>query len=291
MDSYGKVWVSIYNGTLMSQAGWLGVYVFSSMIILADKDGIVDMDEMALYRTLGLEEDDSGVTSFSRFKEVINELCLPDPLSNIKKMDGKRLIPLSELPDIPNNRGWFIVNYDEYRKRGTAHERNEYARGYMAAMRKIANESKQVSKSKQTLKTVSKVRHTDTDTDTDIVPKGTTEVGPSGGDEQEKGNTPFRLLSAFADKYQSVTGNKYVKTDKDMAHTKRLLKTLPHEDITGRFDPFFNDVWVKERGAFDFATFASMVNRFTTQKPVKKLEFQPEIVPPLMRREENEPPY
>lgn len=172
---YGKIFVSIYNGTLMSQLGWFGVYVFSSMIVLADKDGIVDMDERALYRTLGFDDDEeSGLISFDRFLGVLDALCSPDELSNITKLAGKRIVRLRDIPEMQSNRGYLVVNYELYRRMGNKEERNEYARGYMAAKRELSKEINKVSNVKNVLDGVSKIRHTDTDTDTDkriLLPK------------------------------------------------------------------------------------------------------------------------
>jgi hypothetical protein len=159
----------------MSDLGWLGVYVFSSMIVLADKDGIVNMDERSLFKQIGLDEPfgehDAGEL-FPKFLEVVSKLCQADDFSNIEKHSGRRLIPLSEIEDIDENRGWFIVNYDYYRRKGSTDERNEYTRGYMAAMRKLTSKSSKinnVSNGKQELEKVSKVSYTDTDTDTNNI--------------------------------------------------------------------------------------------------------------------------
>ena len=162
---YGKVFTSIYDSTLMSDEGWLGVYVFSSMVVLADKDGVVNMDDRALFRRLGLDYDDEDLAMFHRFMKVIEILEAPDPNSNLGKMDGKRLVRLSELEDFDDNRGWLIVNYAYYLKKGSREERNEYKRGYMAAIRKLGSDNKDVDTCVTSCNPVTNVKQIDVDVD------------------------------------------------------------------------------------------------------------------------------
>lgn len=182
---YGKIHESIFKGTLVNDLGWLGVYVFSSMIVLADKDGIVSMDERSLFKTLALNEDEDKEDLWNKFMKTLEQLCSPDDLSNKKESEGRRLIPLREIPELNDNRGWFIVNYNHYRRQGSTDERNEYARGYMAAMRKLTNKGNDsnnvsnVRNVKNPLAEISKIRHTDTDTDTDIKRSGSSMNKPS----------------------------------------------------------------------------------------------------------------
>ena len=166
---YGKIFKSIYESTLMSQHGWLGVYIFSSMVVLADKNGVLEMDERQFFRRIGLDEpfdvelgidDPTQLASvrFSQFQRIIEAFCQPDPNSAIQALEGKRLIKLSEMDEIPSNRGWFIVNYAEYLKRGTKERENEYARGYMAAIRKLHKKSKNGQKKQHVRNQLDSVR-------------------------------------------------------------------------------------------------------------------------------------
>jgi hypothetical protein len=168
---YGKIFTSIYNSTLMSDHGWLGVYVFSSMIVLADQNGVVDMDPTCLYRQLGLDEfDEEKPEFFKKFLETIDKLEAPDEGSNIGRLDGRRIVALRDIEDISDNRGWLVVNYDHYRKKGSHEERNEYKRGYMAAIRKLSKNNNDVKQRETVCNGVNNVKHTDTDTDTDKTP-------------------------------------------------------------------------------------------------------------------------
>ena len=115
---YGKIFKQIYKGTLAMVGPWEALVTFQQMIILADKDGTVDMTPDALSRetTIPLKIIAKGIEA----------LEAPDPESRTPDEDGRRIVRLSE------NRswGWRIVNYEHYRKLRSEEERREYHRKY-----------------------------------------------------------------------------------------------------------------------------------------------------------------
>jgi hypothetical protein len=121
---YGKIFESIFNSTLVAEGGYLPTYIFMSMIVLADKDGIVNLSSKALYNRLGFRDYDSKITQ-DDFNKALEYLQREDPESNSQVEDGRRIIPLIQIDEIPDNRGWLIVNYQEYAKKASKHDDRE----------------------------------------------------------------------------------------------------------------------------------------------------------------------
>lgn len=147
---YGKLFVSIYDGTLAED--WRALVTFQQMIILCDQDGILDMTPLAIQKRTGIP--------IEHIKAGIEILESEDPYSRTPREHGKRIIRLSD--DRPW--GWHIVNHKHYRDLRTAEERREYMREYMRGKRakdKLTKTNKSLHKLH-----VSKLANTDTDTDT-----------------------------------------------------------------------------------------------------------------------------
>ena len=98
---YGKIFDSIYSGTLYGQ--WEALVTMQQMIVLADADGVVDMTPMAI----------SARTSIPR--EIIDKgldiLAAPDKYTRTPGSDGRRI----ELIDEHRPWGWILVNYEKYK--------------------------------------------------------------------------------------------------------------------------------------------------------------------------------
>lgn len=115
---YGKIFRQMYKGTLAMRGPWQAIVTFQQMIVLADKDGVVDMTPDAIYRetTIPLDIINIGLEVLER----------PDPESRSPDEDGRRIIKLSD------NRswGWRIVNFGYYRGLRSEEDRREYHRQY-----------------------------------------------------------------------------------------------------------------------------------------------------------------
>ena len=98
---YGKIFDSIYNGTLYGH--WEALVTMQQLIVLADADGVVDMTPMAI----------SARTSIPR--EIIDKgleiLGSPDKYTRTPGSDGRRI----ELIDEHRPWGWILVNYEKYK--------------------------------------------------------------------------------------------------------------------------------------------------------------------------------
>jgi hypothetical protein len=142
---YGKVFQGIHKSTLMAVGGWLPTYIFEQMIVIADKDGIVEHAPLALYREIGLayETEFCPVVPLSRFEKAIQYLESPDPDSKSPTLDGRRIVPLKDIPDFEENRGWLIVNYEHYRVKGSKVEQRGASTKRVQEFRKRQKESEQ----------------------------------------------------------------------------------------------------------------------------------------------------
>lgn len=122
---YGKLFSQMYDGTLATKGPWQALVTFQQLIILANKDGEVDMTPEAIARRTTIP--------FDVIETGILRLLEPDPQSRSPGEDGRRIVPLSD------NRGWGwrIVNYDHYRKIRSEEERREYHRTYMRNRRAV----------------------------------------------------------------------------------------------------------------------------------------------------------
>lgn len=160
-DMYGKIFHSIYDGTLAED--WRALITFQQLIVLCDADGIIDMTPQSIARRTGIpiEHIEAGLS-------ILTE---PDPQSRSDKEDGKRILPIDD-----RGWGWQIVNHKFYRDLRTADDRREYMRNYMRNKRK--EESKQKLTKANNNKQLTQLAYTDTDTDTDTIKTSTS--SPNG---------------------------------------------------------------------------------------------------------------
>lgn len=96
---------------------------FQQMIVLADKDGMVDMTPEAISRRTSIPLD--------IIELGIAELMKPDPRSRTPDEDGRRIVLLEDHRDW----GWHIVNHAKYQAIRKAEERREYLRNAQAERR------------------------------------------------------------------------------------------------------------------------------------------------------------
>lgn len=104
-------------------------YVFLMMLAIANESGIVVGTEIAIARRLNMD--------LVLFQSSIANLTMPDPNSNSKEHEGRRIVE-SESP-----RGYTIVNYLKYQSEGDQAKpasRREYMRGYMERHRAKSEE-------------------------------------------------------------------------------------------------------------------------------------------------------
>jgi hypothetical protein len=93
------------------------------MLVLADRDGVVDMTLDAISRRTNVPEE--------MVKHAITELMKPDRKSRSHQVDGCRLVAL----DSHRDWGWQIVNYEHYRNIKDEEARRTYFRDKQRAHR------------------------------------------------------------------------------------------------------------------------------------------------------------
>jgi len=152
---YGKIFEQIYDSTIISHGGDV-IYVFMSMIVLSDKDGVLPISVPALSRRIAKDEE--------VIKKAVAILESPDLDSNSKEHEGRRIIPLSEATNGVDNRGWFVINKAKYRERASRMEKTEKTAERVRRYRSKCNANETHCNILVTQEHV----HTDTDTDTDI---------------------------------------------------------------------------------------------------------------------------
>ena len=123
---YGIIHTKIFDSTVMAE-GYEVVYVFQCMITLADQNDVVDMGLAALANRINMPKE--------KVEHALKRLGLPDDESKSSREEGRRIIPLSEVEEIDSNRGWFIVNREEYIEEASKERRNSYIRKKMRERR------------------------------------------------------------------------------------------------------------------------------------------------------------
>src|SRR6266853_3076347 len=96
---YAKLMGRITESSLMEESIPVR-YCFIMLLAVADPQGYAIGTDLALARRLNMPLDE--------FRECVVELMRPDPDSNSKEHDGKRLI------ESDGERGYWIVNYVKY---------------------------------------------------------------------------------------------------------------------------------------------------------------------------------
>lgn len=116
-----KVFKTIFDGSLYGQ--FEPTVVFLAMLVIAEREGIVDMTPQAIAARCGYPLD--------IVLRGIAELEKPDPKSRTPDDEGRRITRLEDTRDW----GWRITNYEKYDKIRTAEERREYFRQKKAEYR------------------------------------------------------------------------------------------------------------------------------------------------------------
>lgn len=140
---YGKVFAQMYEGTLAGH--WQAIVTMQQLIVLATKDGVIDMTADAISRRTSIPLD--------IINAGLEHLAKPDPYSRTPGEDGKRIVPL----DAHRPWGWMLVNHGKYRALRNLEEKREADRDRIAEKRK-QNSDVAIGSQK-----VADVAHTDTD--------------------------------------------------------------------------------------------------------------------------------
>ena len=114
MNVFAKIFAQIFDSSI--SADHMVRHVFMDLLVLADRDGVVDMTIDAISRRTNVPEE--AVT------RAIEELTKPDRKSRSHAADGRRLM----LIDSHRDWGWQIINYEHYRNIKDEEARRTYFR-------------------------------------------------------------------------------------------------------------------------------------------------------------------
>ncbi len=140
---YGKIFKQMYEGTLAGH--WQAIVTMQQLVVLATKDGIVDMTPESIARTTSIP--------IEIIQAGLEHLAKPDPYSRTPGEDGRRIVLL----DDHRPWGWRLVNHAKYRALRNLEEKREADRVRIAEKRKQTNDVATVSRG------VADVAHTDAD--------------------------------------------------------------------------------------------------------------------------------
>lgn len=155
---FAKIFSQIFSSSIAED--YQVRHIFMDLLVLADRDGIVDMTPQAIARTINVPLD--------LLLSTLSTLSLPDPDSRSPGEDGRRIVLLDE----HRTWGWRIVNFESYHQLRDEDSRREYQRNYQRerrAAKRVAsldvNGASSPVNTCQHLSTPS--THIDTDIDTD----------------------------------------------------------------------------------------------------------------------------
>lgn len=151
---YTKVFSQIFDSSIAED--YHTRHVFMDLLVLADRDGVIDMTQYAISRRTNVPID--VVT------KAIGILSQPDPNSRTPDHEGRRLERLNEHRDW----GWRIINYEKYRNMRSETDRKEYMRDFMAKKRASEKAAKEVLPEEPVKEKPVKPQTTDTDTKTEF---------------------------------------------------------------------------------------------------------------------------
>lgn len=101
-------------------------YTFVMLLAIADPEGYVIGTDVAIARRLNMK--------LTEFTSCLHALMKPDPFSNSKVLDGRRIVKSDA------DRGYLIVNYASYRDLKDPKSRRDYMREYMRSYRETETE-------------------------------------------------------------------------------------------------------------------------------------------------------
>jgi hypothetical protein len=114
MNVFAKIFAQIFDSTIAKD--YVVRHVFMDMLVLADRDGVVDMTVDAIARRTNVPQE--------LVDHAIKELMNPDLKSRSKAESGARITPI----DSGRDWGWQIVNYEHYRNIRDEEARRTYFR-------------------------------------------------------------------------------------------------------------------------------------------------------------------
>jgi hypothetical protein len=178
-----KLYARITESSLMEQPVEVR-YTFLMLLAIADPTGRVVGTDVAIARRINLPLED--------FVKSVKTLREPDPDSNSKDEEGRRIVPSD------GERGYQLVNFAKYRNLKDEDEKREYMRTYM---RKRREAEKNSNFCKAPLNVLAKVTQEEEEEEEEILAEAST---PPPASEPE--NPKSRKQDPLWDAIVAVTG-------------------------------------------------------------------------------------
>lgn len=128
MNVFAKIFAQIFDSSIAGD--YVVRHIFMDLLVLADRDGVVDMTPDAISRRTNVPED--------MVLHALAELMKPDHKSRSPLESGSRIVPL----DSHRDWGWQIVNFDHYRAIRDEESRKTYFRDYKREYRQTKKSTK-----------------------------------------------------------------------------------------------------------------------------------------------------
>lgn len=220
MGMYAKLMSRITESSLMDEEIPVR-YCFVMLLAIADPHGYVVGTDVAISRRMNMPVED--------FRKCVHQLMQPDPDSNSKEEEGRRVI-LSDC-----ERGYYLVNYTKYRDTRDEEQRREYMRDYMRKYRE-GKDVTPVNKRKQRKPQLAKE---EAEVDTDTKEEGRNKS--KGSREQlrayaESLSLPASDGDAMFDRWESngwKTGGNPIKDWRAGIRTWKQNHWLPSQKLNG----------------------------------------------------------
>lgn len=203
-------------------------YAFMMLLAMCDATGHVIGTDVAIARRMNMPVDE--------FQQCVAALMEPDPESNSKERDGRRVV------NSEHERGYFVVNYLTYRDMKTEESKREYMKKYMQEYREKKRSCKTVkANSKNGKSELASVRHAEAEGEEDANTEGDSNhlsrsASPSGEE----------VFSEFWTAYP----RKKAKADAERAwKNQKCSAILPQILVAIRAAKASHD-WTKEFGRF-----------------------------------------
>jgi len=211
---FAKVFAQIFDSSISED--YISRHVFMDLLVLADREGIVDMTLTAISRRTNVPVE--------VIEQAIQKLLLPDPTSRSDSHEGCRIAPLDNHRDW----GWYIVNFSKYRDMRDEEARKSYFREYQRTRRAKDRTVKDrvltdVDKGDK-VELLNDVTHTEAEAETEAKKQKARatrlpqEFTPSESHEAIASERHLSLsgeLAAFRDHFTAAPGQKGVKLDWD----------------------------------------------------------------------------
>jgi uncharacterized phage protein (TIGR02220 family) len=169
-------------------------HLFMDLLVLADREGVVDMTLEAIARRTNIPID--------QVRRCIGELSKPDARSRSSDEGGVRI----KLIDSHRDWGWQIINFAHYRELRDEESRRLYFRDYKRKQRAKAKKTKPVQ-SVQDIPTISTQAEAEADTEAEADPKNKESGKPDGMYHKDSRSVLHVLNEATGSHYREVDSN------------------------------------------------------------------------------------